>query len=137
MKIGGRKVTKNDVKLMRRRNALQPETLTEIPRDQWPNSGNVTGGPDRVYRSRRFLVLAFDESEGLVRLSVNIADVGSRGWKEGISWEELQQIKRECGYGEHDACEVFPADKDIVNVANMRHLWVFTASKIPFAWRAK
>lgn len=137
MRVAGRKVTKNDIKRIRRENAAQPETLAEIPRDRWPNAANVAGGPDRVFRSRRFLVQAFDEDDGLVRLSVNIADVGMRGWKEGISWEELQQIKRECGYGACDACEVFPADKDVVNVANMRHLWVFTKSMIPFVWRKK
>lgn len=57
-------------------------------------------------------------------------------WVDNITWDELMQIKREIGLGDRDAVEIFPADKDIVNVANMRHLWV-TASPVMFAWRKK
>jgi len=35
-----------------------------------------------------------------------------------------------------DAIEIFPADMDVVNVANMRHLWVM-AEPVEFAWRKK
>ena len=31
------------------------------------------------------------------------------------------------------AVEVFPADDQVVNVANMRHLWVLP-EPLPFAW---
>ncbi len=41
-----------------------------------------------------------------------------------ISWEELQEIKT-ANWG-RNACaiEVYPADADIVNNANIRHLWL-------------
>jgi len=48
--------------------------------------------------------------------------------------EALQEIKSAVGYGDRDAVEIFPAQKDLVNVANMRHLWIVPES-IPFAWR--
>jgi hypothetical protein len=36
--------------------------------------------------------------------------------------------------GDKDAVEIYPADKDIVNVANMRHLIVLPAP-FPYTWR--
>lgn len=33
-----------------------------------------------------------------------------------------------------DAGEVFPAESDVVNVANMRHLWLLREPP-PFGWR--
>jgi hypothetical protein len=33
-----------------------------------------------------------------------------------------------------DAVEVYPPAGDVVNVANMRHLWVLR-DRLPFAWR--
>ena len=47
---------------------------------------------------------------------------------------DLQRLKAECGYGGHDAVEVFPHALDVINVANMRHLWVM-GEPLTFAWR--
>jgi hypothetical protein len=55
-------------------------------------------------------------------------------WADNITWDELQALKTQCGYGGHDAVEVYPPTRDVVNVANIRHLWVL-AEKLPFAWR--
>ena len=44
---------------------------------------------------------------------------------DGITWDELQGLKRSIGRGEQYALEVYPRDSDIVNIANMRHLWLF------------
>ena len=58
-------------------------------------------------------------------MSVNRTDVDNAGgWKQNISWEDMQQLKRQAGFGNHYAVEVFPRDIDIVNVANMRYLWI-------------
>ena len=57
-------------------------------------------------------------------------------WADGLSWEDLMALKRQCGRGDRDALEVYPADKDVVNVANMRHLWL-PAEPVAFAWRKK
>lgn len=43
---------------------------------------------------------------------------------DGIPWDDLQVMKRLAGYGDDYAIEVYPADRDIVNDANIRHLWV-------------
>jgi hypothetical protein len=116
-----------------RDNAKLPAALQEVPRYQWPN-------PDapqlRVLRSRDFLVQEFGAPEpAIVRLSVNRTALSGDRWTDGISWEELQRLKAECGYASRDAVEVFPAERDVVNVANMRHLWVLR-QPLEFAWRS-
>ena len=120
---------------MSRDNAKQPNALTEVPRPLWPDPG----APQlRVLRSREFLVQEFREESDpiLVRLSINRTSMHGDRWSDGISWEELQRIKAECGYAEMDAVEVYPTWRDEVNVANMRHLWVLR-DPLPFAWRRR
>ena len=89
----------------------------------------MTNRPVGVWRSRSFLVQVFNEGHQggrkVTRLTVCRTELGDGGrWKADITWDELQQIKRECGFGNCYAIEVFPRDRDVVNVANMRHLWV-------------
>lgn len=114
-------------KQLNQQNRLWPVTLVQVPREQWPASA----APNllELWRSRRFLVQVYDEStetESFRRLSVQRTALGEDGhWVAGLSWDDLQQIKRECGYGAHDAVEIYPPDVDVVNVANIRHLWVF------------
>lgn len=110
--------------------------LREIPCADWPPVG-LPQGLARVWRSRDFLVQEYASVDGVVRLSVNRAGVdGSGRWRQDITWDELQRLKREAGFGEREAVEVFPADVDVVNVANMRHLWVLPEwMRLPFAWR--
>lgn len=117
---------------LERDNAKQPNTLQEIPRWQWPNPN----APQlRVLRSRDFLVQEFAaDAPAVVRLSVCRTSLAGDRWQDGITWDELQRLKHECGYANRDAVEVFPADIDLVNVANMRHLWVM-AEAVSFAWR--
>lgn len=117
---------------LERDNAKQPTTLCEVPRDAWPNPA----APQlRVLRSRDFLVQEFAaEAPATVRLSVCRTTLAGDRWQAGITWDDLQRLKRECGYGDADAIEVFPADADVVNVANMRHLWVMR-EPLACAWR--
>ena len=117
---------------LERDNARQPDVLTPVNRDQWPT--RMPAGLARVWRSKRFLVQAFHDEGVVTRLSVCRTTLVSDRWQDGISWDELQQIKSECGFGDFHAVEVYPADKDVVNDANMRHLWVLP-KPLPFAWR--
>lgn len=89
-----------------------------------------------VYRNNKFLVQVIDE-KGKLRLTVNRTTINTKGdWNDGISWDELQKIKAEVGFGDFDAVEVYPASGDEVNVANMRHLWIMP-ERLEFAWRKK
>lgn len=116
-----------------RENSRLPTALSEVPREVWPVDG--TSNRTRVWRSRTFLVQEFRESNGAAfRLSVCRSSHNGDRWDDGITWDELMQIKRECGHADADAVEIYPADKDVVNVANMRHLWIVEGF-IPFKWR--
>lgn len=128
-------VTREMRRQLERDNAKLPAMLIEFPCQ--PESGQIDPKRFKVMRSRYFLVQFFQEEEGLVRLSINRTTHNGERWDEGITWEELQQLKREAGYGDCDAMEIYPRDVDVVNVANMRHLWVRTAGFISFAWRSR
>lgn|SRR3990167_3303643 len=113
-------------------NAKLPAALREVSRDEWPSLARV---PLRVWRSRDFLVQEFAANRpAMVRLSICRTKLEGGRWQDGITWDDLQRLKRECGYADVDAIEVFPADADVVNVANIRHLWIM-AEPIEFAWR--
>lgn len=116
-----------------------PKALTPVPRDEWPRSTGSMTPPLEAFRSRDFLVQVFapqlhEASTVEVRLTVCRTTVKGGTWADGISWDDLQRIKSEIGYGDRDAVEVYPADRDVVNVAAMRHLWVLR-SPLTFAWR--
>ncbi len=112
-------------------NARQTITLSPVPPEKWPHR---PAGLKEVWRNQKFLVQVFEEPGGVERLSV-IRSIRTAGeWADGIPWEELQQLKRECGRGGRWAVEMYPADSDVVNVANMRHLWVLPAPPM-VGWR--
>ena len=115
-----------------RDNKKLPRALQQVPREDWPPGNH----PQRaVWRSREFLVQVFDApAPAVARLSINRATLSGERWLDNIAWDDLQRLKAECGFGDCDAVEVYPRDRDIVNVANMRHLWVL-AEPLEFAWR--
>jgi hypothetical protein len=130
--------TRAERRELERQNAKEPRELRLVPRSEWPLE-NQDGPILRVWRSRDFLVQEYAEAAPvLVRLSVlrTTLDPKVGRWVDGITWDELQSIKAQCGYGQHDALELYPIDSDVVNVANLRHLWVM-ASPVSFAWRKR
>ena len=110
--------------------------LQLIERREWPASCHtMRTPPGEVWRSSGFLLQVYYERDGIERLTVCRAAVDVSGnWRSEITWDELQRLKRECGRGDRYAVELFPADADVVNVSNMRHLWVLLEPP-PFAWR--
>jgi hypothetical protein len=130
------KPTAAQLRQLRRDNAKWPGALAPVPREQWASFG-FSSERDRiaVMRSRQFLIQVFNERENTFRLSVNRTEWDERrpSWREDISWDDLQRLKAEAGYGDRWAVEIFPADDAVVNVANMRHLWVLS-SPPAFAW---
>lgn len=97
-----------------------------------PRSGKPLG----VWRSRSHLaVLWFPTGAGVPRLSVCRTALDDNGrFSDGITWDDLQRIKSECGFGDIEALEVYPRDEDVVNVANQRHLWLMSEPS-GLAWR--
>jgi len=110
-----------------------PEVLTLVPPEEMPDYPKLL----KAWRSQRYAVQLYDEMNtmpGLLRLSICRAQWHHYGsWKDGLTWDELQDIKRECGYGNVYAVEVYPRDRDLINVANFRHLWLL-AVPLPIGW---
>lgn len=93
--------------------------------------------PFAVYRSREFLVQCFKE-KNVIRLSINrtVIDKGGTQWADGIKWDDIQDIKNHLGYADKCAVELYPPESCVVNVANMRH--IFILEKEPeFMWKNK
>ena len=108
------------------------ETLTEVRCDV---GGHMHLPPTRAWCSRRFTVQLFVEGPGRERLSISIAAFDDAGrWKDGISWDDLQRLKTEAGFGGRWAVECFPPTSEVVNVSNMRHLWLIE-TPTAFGWR--
>lgn len=91
-----------------------------VPKGQWPSTPK---GLKEVFLSSSFLVQIYDEN-GTIRLSVNRTGFDGERWHDGISWDELQAIKNAIGFADHCAVEIYPPANNVVNVANIRHLWV-------------
>lgn len=126
------------VKYAREEAAKRPARLTEIPRETWPPYPNPAHAPTKVWQSRKYLVQLFDETPlqniDTRRMSVNRVTIGDDGrWDAGLSWDELQDIKREIGFGDWYGLEIYPRDGDVVNDANMRHIWLL-AVPLPLGW---
>ncbi len=118
-------VTREMRRQLERENARQPLVLRPVPAEQWPDLSNMKNKPCQVWRSRHYLVQIFDEVDGVLRISANRTTARPDGrWDDGLTWDELQDIKRQLGMADRYAVEVYPRDSDVVNVANMRHLWV-------------
>lgn len=92
-------------------------------RDQWPRDEDPTRF--KVGRNRDYLVQLFYEPDNIIRLSVNKTILlGNGRWDDGLTWDELQNIKFMAGFASSYAIEIYPSEDSIVNVANMRHLWI-------------
>ncbi len=117
-------VTREMRRQLERDNAKQPFELRPVAKEFWPDLSRMTNPPYAVLRSRFYLVQMFQEHDGITRLSVNRTILIDHRWGDNITWEELMDIKRQAGLGDYYAVEVYPKDRDTVNVANMRHLWV-------------
>jgi hypothetical protein len=116
------KLTPQQVRDQHRHARTFSEKLREVPWQEWPIADRF---PMKIYRSRKYMVQVWDEKPH-IRLSICRSKVkpDGTGWQEVDSWDEIQQIKSEIGYGHCYAIEVYPADRDVVNVANFRHIWV-------------
>lgn len=111
-----------------------PLRLEPVPESEWPRRRcEVTQYPIGVWRSCLYLVQVFEEPPfmpglggiELRRMTVNRVTISANGgWEQDIHWEELQRCKRETGHEDWYGIEIYPRDRDLVNVANMRHLWL-------------
>lgn len=127
------KTTRDQRLALKAENKKRPIKLTSIPRAMWPNDKDESRFD--VLISQKYLVQLFNEKNAVTRISVNRTELkASGGWEDNLTWDELMSIKAELGY-EHDyAVEIYPKKENIVNVANMRHLWVLPEELKSFGW---
>ncbi len=126
--------------VMRKQALAWPAHLVPVPESEWPPRRDVPVKeyPVAVWRSRSYLVLEYGEPpfDGVEcrRLTVNRVTIRGDGhWEQDIPWDDLQRCKREAGYGDWYALEIYPRDRDIVHIANMRHLWLL-AEPLQLGW---
>lgn len=99
-----------------------------VPKSEWPEH---LRDPNRsaVYLNGQYLVQVFDEEFNGIkaqRLSVNSTKHTGGTWQDKIPWDDLYEIKNKIvGYSAY-AVEIYPRSVDLVNVSNMRHLWVLS-----------
>lgn len=106
--------------------------IKEIPKSQWP-----TYRPDHIAKmfvTEKFGIQEYHEN-GQIRLTIHHLKRDGKGWKDGITWDELQHCKRLVGYADKCAVEIYPPDNCLVNIANMRHLWIVDPPA--FMWQKK
>lgn len=111
-----------------------PRMLTRMDEADWPTTAQQDTRVE-VWQCQDYLVQLFEEPNDVLRMSVNRTKLLTSGrFDDGISWGELQRIKRDVGLGDYWAVECFPADEHVVDVANMRHLWVLPEAPA-YGWR--
>jgi hypothetical protein len=128
------KPTRAQLKQLAIDNSQYPEHLIPIPRERWSPAPWDETERTEVWRSRKFLVQVFAQKDGAQRITVCTTRPQGHTWQAGIAWDDLQRLKAECGRGDAWAVEIYPAESSLVNVANMRHLWILPAMP-EYAWR--
>lgn len=124
---------KDQMRFLHQENRRYPRELQKMP-PPWPPMTERMN-PIAVWRSSTFLLVVIDEPDA-IRLTINRTMVKKDGhWQDDVTWDDLQRLKREAGYGDRLAIEFYPPDRDVVNVANMRHLWLPKFLSIPQHWR--
>jgi len=125
---------------MARENAKYGRELVKIEYADWPENVKNYDGPLKpiaAWRNARFFVQVCEEPNGAVRISVNRTQIDETyNMVAGITWDELYIIKNEIGYADKDCIEIYPAESTLVNVANIRHLFVLNEPH-PFNWKNK
>jgi hypothetical protein len=124
---------------LRKDNLRYSDALVPVPRAEWPVPPFLEESERlNMFRSRQFLVQLFREKSGHLRLSVNRTEWDERAnrWREDIAWDDLQRLKAQAGFPDAWAVEVFPPEQNVVNVANMRHLFILDHQPA-FGWHGR
>ena len=65
---------------------------------------------------------------------VHLLSVKKKDNTDNISWSDLQKIKNEVFGEDSQALEGYPKEKDVINHANVRHLWIIDKNyELPFS----
>lgn len=129
-------MNKNALQYLRSQMAKENRKFTEkFIKAQVKGGAHPSKGFLEAYRNNKFLVQVFLEN-GITRISINRTMLEDDGihWKQGITWDEIQNIKNEIGFADKCFVELYPAEKDVVDVANIRHIFIMDPAPV-FMWR--
>lgn len=140
------KYSPSERRSIQQENLKWPLKLVQVSPDLWkPQDTTVrlkTGNADPspmidVWRSRSLVVQVYDIGNGLLRLSMHRTEWDNHlgRFKDGLSWDRLQTVKDDLGYGDRVGLEVYPPNDLMVNIANIRHMVLLPAGEIPsYVW---
>ena len=123
---------------------IDPDTLKEVPRSQWPYENKDCL---HVYKNANTVIQVLDNKapatantpwEGTLLVSIKHTRAKNpKQYAKGshdieITWDDLYAVKKHL-WPNQIALEIHPPTADLVNVANMRWLWILpTGAMIPF-----
>lgn len=115
-----------------------PERLEKIDHPDLHSEAGKLNGIKEIWLSKYFAVRVIHHKDGTERLQISKTtfDEKRNSWEGGITWDELQEVKSQCGRGDKLAVEVFPKDENVINEGNYRHLWIIP-EEAPYIWAKK
>lgn len=98
--------------------------LKEVEKSEWPDK-NVNVG--RAYRNREVVVLEYNRKIwwGLRRIKIRHLAIRTAKNVALYKFYDLMEIKNQICGSECEAVQFYPKDSDIMDGANMTHLFVF------------
>lgn len=107
--------------------------LTDHPLLRDPDQ--IKHGLVEIWESRYFAVRVVKYSDKLEKLGIHrvTPDIKAGTWEGNISWDEIQELKNQCGRGDKLAIEIYPPDDRLINEGNFRHIWVIDET-LPYLW---
>lgn len=114
------------------RNEWQPFELVPVATthpERWGEMRATTGDLRQCWRNNVYSVQVYVRTDSLHHGQVRALQLAVRrhDGDEIHGWSDLQRIKDEIAGPERVAIEIYPAAKDVVDNANMRHLFVLPA----------
>lgn len=104
-------------------NQRWPVKLKLMPKEGWPE--DAPASLLAIWRSRSYFVQLHKAARGVEQLVILRTNIDNNGqWAGGIRHSEIQEIKRQCGFGHADAVELYPADKDMLDTEGARYVWL-------------
>lgn len=135
---GTEKFSQEDADYIREFHSQFPDYLvlaTELYPPQKYNNEELK----EVWASKNFVVLVFRHNDGSEKINIHRTEVDTKvkRWRGEITWDELMELKRQCGRGDKFAIEIFPQDRNIIDTNNIRHLWILEdkdLEKLSYPW---
>lgn len=96
------------------------------------------GDLQSVWKNNRYIVQIYRRALGGGAMEASHLAVRRNDESEIQGWDDLQRIKNELAGGDRVALEIYPPEAEVIDQANMRHLFVLPAGTVaPFTIRGR